>query len=251
MIDFKNQCVVITGSATGIGEECAMQLAKLGARVVVMDFNQEGAERVVAQIKSLGGDATSAIVDLNSWEATQAKIIESASTKLGLQAVIHCAGGFPNYVNLMDCPIEAWDPVVNSNLRSMFYLLKASAPIMMQNNYGRFVAVSSMAARSGTNPNPPHYTAAKGGMLALTRQAAKDLGPFGITVNAVAPANVQTPRTNAIRSPERLLHIQKTTPVGRLAEVDEIANAIVFLASRQASYITGITMDVNGGATMI
>ena len=88
-------------------------------------------------------------------------------------------------------------------------------------------------------------------MLALTRQAAKDLGPHGITVNAVAPANVATPRTNAIRSPERLAHIQKSTPLGRLAEVDEIANAIIFLASRKASYITGITMDVNGGATMI
>ena len=122
---------------------------------------------------------------------------------------------------------------------------------MIKNQYGRFVAVSSMAARSGTNPNPPHYTAAKGGILALTRQAAKDLGGYGITVNAVAPANVMTPRTNAIRSPERLAHIQKTTPLGRLADAEEVANAIVFLASSQASYITGITMDVNGGATMI
>jgi 3-oxoacyl-[acyl-carrier protein] reductase len=133
----------------------------------------------------------------------------------------------------------------------MFFLLKAVAPHMIKQQYGRFVSVSSMAARSGTNPNPPHYTAAKGGMLALTRQAAKDLGPYGITVNAVAPANVATPRTNAIRSPERIAHIQKSTPVGRLAEPEEIANAIIFLASRKASYVTGITMDVNGGATMI
>jgi NAD(P)-dependent dehydrogenase (short-subunit alcohol dehydrogenase family) len=133
----------------------------------------------------------------------------------------------------------------------MFYLLKAAAPLMVQRGYGRFVSLTSMAARSGVNPNPPHYTAAKGGMLALTRQAARDLGPHGITVNNVAPANVQTPRTKAIRSADRIAHIQKTTPVGRLSEPQEIADAIVFLASPRASYITGVTLDVNGGATMI
>jgi 3-oxoacyl-[acyl-carrier protein] reductase len=251
MNSFKDQCVVVTGSATGIGEACAIQLAQKGANVVVMDFNQSGAEAVVAKINSFGGKAILAVTDLNSWQDTKSKIDEIANTAGGLHALIHSAGGFPNYVNLLDCPIDAWDPVVNSNLRSMFYLLKACAPHMIKNQYGRFVSVSSMAARSGTNPNPPHYTAAKGGMLALTRQAAKDLGTYGITVNAVAPANVMTPRTNAIRSQDRLLHIEKSTPLGRLAGADEIANAIVFLASREASYITGITMDVNGGATMI
>lgn len=251
MNDFKNQCVVVTGSATGIGEACAIQLAQKGAKVIVMDFNKDGAEVVVAKIKSFGGNAHIAITDLNSWESTKSSIDKVANAPEGLHALIHSAGGFPNYVNLLDCPIDAWDPVINSNLRSMFYLLKACSPHMIKNQYGRFVAVSSMAARSGTNPNPPHYTAAKGGILALTRQAAKDLGGYGITVNAVAPANVMTPRTNAIRSPERLAHIQKTTPLGRLADAEEVANAIVFLASSQASYITGITMDVNGGATMI
>ena len=251
MNSFQDQCVIVTGAATGIGEACAIQLAHKGATVVIMDFNRQGAEEVAKKIQAFGGKALVAVTDLNSWEATKSKIDEIADSETGIHALIHSAGGFPNYVNLLDCSIEAWDAVVNSNLRSMFYLLKAVAPHMMKNQYGRFVSVSSMAARSGTNPNPPHYTAAKGGMLALTRQAAKDLGPYGITVNAVAPANVTTPRTNAIRTAERVAHIQKTTPLGRLAEADEIAHAIVFLASLEASYITGITMDVNGGATMI
>jgi 3-oxoacyl-[acyl-carrier protein] reductase len=251
MKSFEDQCVVVTGSATGIGEACAIELAKEGANVVIMDFNKQGAEDVHQKIKALGGKSIVAVTDLNSWEATQSKIDEIAKSEKAIHALIHSAGGFPSYVNLLDCPIDAWDSVVNSNLRSMFFLLKAVAPHMIKQQYGRFVSVSSMAARSGTNPNPPHYTAAKGGMLALTRQAAKDLGPYGITVNAVAPANVATPRTNAIRSPERIAHIQKSTPVGRLAEPEEIANAIIFLASRKASYVTGITMDVNGGATMI
>lgn len=248
---FKGQFALVTGAATGIGEATARELARRGARVGVMDINAEGVARVAAAIAAEGGDARPCITDLMSWDATK-KSVEQAYASAGrLDVVVHSAGGFPKYVNLIDCPIEAWDDVVNSNLRSMFYLLKAAAPLMMAAKYGRFVTLSSMAARSGTNPNPPHYTAAKGGVLALTRQAALDLGKYGITVNAVAPANVLTPRTAGLRSPERIAHIEKTTPLGRLAKPEEIAAAVVFLASREASYITGVTMDVNGGATMI
>ena len=248
---FAGQFALVTGAATGIGEATAHELARRGARVGVMDINGAGAQRVVDAIKAAGGEAWACVTDLMDWTATQ-QSVQAAHARAGrLDIVVHSAGGFPQYVNLIDCPVEAWDAVVNSNLRSMFYLLKAGAPLMMAANYGRFVALSSMAARSGVNPNPPHYTAAKGGMLALTRQAALELGPHGITVNAVAPANVLTPRTLGIRTPARIAHIEKTTPVGRLARPQEIAAAVVFLASPEASYVTGVTMDVNGGATMI
>lgn len=249
-LNFEGQTAIVTGGATGIGESTAVQLASKGAHVVIMDINQDGANLVADKINKNQGKASVSITNLNSWDETNLAIHKIA-TELNLHIIVHSAGGFPKYVNLIDCPVDVWDDVINSNLRSMFYLLKAAAPHLIKNQYGRFVSLSSMAARSGTNPNPPHYTAAKGGMLALTRQAARDLGPFNITVNAVAPANVKTPRTDAIRSPERLAHIENTTPLGRLSTPDEIANAVVFLASPQASYITGITMDVNGGATMI
>ena len=239
MTEFQEMTAIVTGGATGIGEATAQTLAKLGASVCIIDINDQGAEAVVSGINSSGGIAVKQIVDLTSWDATNAAVNSFAESNGRLDVVVHCAGGFPSYVSL------------NSNLRSMFYLLKAAAPLMVQRGYGRFVSLTSMAARSGVNPNPPHYTAAKGGMLALTRQAARDLGPHGITVNNVAPANVQTPRTKAIRSADRIAHIQKTTPVGRLSEPQEIADAIVFLASPRASYITGVTLDVNGGATMI
>lgn len=251
MDTFKDQAAIVTGGATGIGAATASTLASLGASVCIMDINREGAEAAARDIVGRGGKATACVVDLTDWAGTQAAIDRYAQAEGRLDIVVHSAGGFPAYVSLIDCPVEAWDPVVNSNLRSMFYLLKAAAPHMMQRKYGRFVSLSSMAARSGVNPNPPHYTAAKGGMLALTRQAARDLGPYGITVNAVAPANVQTPRTAGIRSAERIAHIERTTPLGRLSDPQEIANAVVWLASPQASYVTGVTMDVNGGATMI
>lgn len=249
-LSFAGQCAVVTGAATGIGESIARMLAARGVCVHVLDIDAAGAERVARELAARGFEAHANVVDLTDWDATR-RAVEAANASAGrLDIVVHSAGGFPKYVSLVDCPVEDWDAVVDSNLRSMFYLLKAAAPLMMAARYGRFVTLSSMAARSGVNPNPPHYTAAKAGVLGLTRQAALELGRHGITVNAVAPANVLTPRTRAIRSPERIAHIERTTPVGRLCEPDEVAAAVVFLCSPQASYITGVTLDVNGGATM-
>ena len=247
---FAGQCAVVTGAATGIGESVARMLAAQGAAVHVMDINADGAQRVADDIARSGARAFPRVTDLTDWDATLGSIDAIHRQHGRLDIVVHSAGGFPRYVNLLDCPVADWDAVVNSNLRSMFYLLKAAAPLMVAAKYGRFVTLSSMAARSGVNPNPPHYTAAKAGILGLTRQAALDLGKYGITVNAVAPANVQSPRAKAIRTPERIAHIERTSPLGRLAEPEEIAAAVVFLCSPAAGYITGVTLDVNGGATM-
>ena len=251
MSGFEGQSAVVTGAATGIGESTARILAERGAEVTVMDFDSEGAEAVTNSINQSGGNAHAAVVDLTDWEATETAVNEAHRRSGGIDVLVHSAGGFPQYVGLLDCPVEAWDGVVDSNLKSMFYLLKAAAPLMVEAKYGRFVTLSSMAARSGVNPNPPHYTAAKAGVLGLTRQAARELGPYGVTVNAVAPANVQTPRGLKIRTPERIAHIEKSSPAGRLSEPREIAEAVIFLCSREAGYITGVTLDVNGGATMV
>ena len=251
MSGFEGQSAIVTGAATGIGESTARILAREGAEVTILDFDREGAEAVAHSINESGGGAHLALADLTDWEATSAAV-EQARRRAGkIDVLVHSAGGFPQYVSLLDCPVDAWDSVVDSNLKSMFYLLKAVAPLMVAANYGRFVTLSSMAARSGVNPNPPHYTAAKAGVLGLTRQAARELGPHGVTVNAVAPANVRTPRTLGIRTPERIAHIEKSSPAGRLCEPHEIAEAVVFLCSREAAYINGVTLDVNGGATML
>ena len=251
ILDFSGQSAIVTGGATGIGESCARLFARRGGAVTVSDIDAKGAERVTTAIRDEGGDAYFSVVDLTDWGATQAAVEESHRRSGRLDIVVHSAGGFPRYLSLMECPVDAWDGVVDANLKSMFYLLKAAAPLMIPARYGRFVTLSSMAARSAVTPSSPHYAAAKAGVLGLTRNAARVLGPHGITVNAVAPANVRTPRTLSIRTEEHIRNIERITPIGRLCEPEEVAWPVLFLCSREAGYITGVTLDVNGGAAMV
>jgi NAD(P)-dependent dehydrogenase (short-subunit alcohol dehydrogenase family) len=248
-LNFDRQSVIVTGGATGIGESCSHLFAQRGASVTVMDFDEKGAERVAGDVRGEGGDATISIVDLTDFEATR-KAVEAVHDRFGrLDVLVHSAGGFPRYISLIDMPVGDWEGVMDANLKSMFYLLKAAAPLMIKAGYGRFVTLSSAAARSSNHS--PHYTSAKTGVLGLTRQAARELGPNGITVNAVAPASVNTPRTMAMRTEAQTENIKRTTPLRRLCEPEEIAWPILFLCSREGGYITGVTLDVNGGSSMV
>tara|TARA_Y100000588_G_scaffold391138_1_gene498867 strand:+ start:3526 stop:4296 length:771 start_codon:yes stop_codon:yes gene_type:complete len=249
IMNFDGEVAVVTGAATGIGEMCAKLFASRGANVVVMDFDKKGVERVANDITGSGGKALVACLDLTDWLAIQKSVKRIENEAGHIHSLVHSAGGFPQYISLTDLPVDEWDDIVDNNLKSFFLLLKAITPLMKKNNYGRIISLSSAAARVATHS--PHYTASKGGLLSLTRQAAKEFGPFGITVNSVAPANVNTPRTIAMRTEEQMDRIRKNSPLGRMCDPEEIAWPILFLCSRQASYITGVTLDVNGGIIMI
>ncbi|MFP6890096.1 MAG: SDR family NAD(P)-dependent oxidoreductase [Nitrospinota bacterium] len=240
-MDFEGQTVIVTGGATGIGESCAHLFARRGASVTVMDIDAAGAGWVVDEVRGEGGEAETSVVNLTDFQATR---------RTGrLNILVHSAGGFPRYISLLDIPVEDWDGVLDNNLKSMFYLLKAVAPLMIEGGYGRIVTLSSAAARSSNHS--PHYTSAKTGVLGLTRQAARELGPHGITVNAVAPASVNTPRTMGMRTETQVENIERAMPLQRMCEPEEIAWPILFLCSREAGYITGVTLDINGGSTMV
>jgi 3-oxoacyl-[acyl-carrier protein] reductase len=248
--DFSGQSVLVTGGATGIGEASASLFAEFGAAVTIMDIDKPGAERVAREIKAKGGEAHSVHVDLTDWKATKAAVDEMHARHGRIDVMVHSAGGFPRYISILDLPVEAWDGVVDSNLKSLFYLIKAAAPLMVAANYGRIVALSSMAVRGSKIVGAPHYAAAKAGEIGVIQQAARVLGRHNITSNAVAPGAVRTPRTNQMRTAEAEKRIEESTPVGRLSQPVEIAWPILFLCSREASNITGTTLDVNGGASM-
>jgi 3-oxoacyl-[acyl-carrier protein] reductase len=249
-MDFSGQSAIVTGAATGIGEATTKLLAERGATVTLMDIDRAGAERVAAEVKAAGGKAHVKIVDLTKFDDTRAAVEETHKRDGKIDVLVHSAGGFPKYVSLMDCPIEQWDTVIDSNLKSLFYLLKVIAPLMIAANYGRIVALSSMAVRGSKIVGAPHYAAAKAGEIGVIQQAARVLGRHNITANAVAPGAVKTPRTNQMRTAEAEQRINETTPVGRLSQPIEVAWPILFLCSREATYITGTTLDVNGGAAM-
>lgn len=249
VMDFSGQCAIVTGGATGIGESCAHLFARRGATVSVMDFDAKGAERVVGAIRAEGGEAFASVVDLTDWEATRSAVEEVHRRAGRLDILVHSAGGFPRYITLAEIPAEHWDGVVDANLKSTFLLFKAAGPIMSAAGYGRIVTLSSAAAR--ISAHSPHYTAAKTGVLGLIRMAARELGPHGITVNAVAPASVNTPRTMGMRTEAQMENIRRVTPLRRMCDPEEVAWPILFLCSREAGYITGVTLDVNGGITMV
>jgi NAD(P)-dependent dehydrogenase (short-subunit alcohol dehydrogenase family) len=167
--------------------------------------------------------------------------------------LVNNAGGGTSLRFLEEVTAEDWDLTVNSNLKSAFLCCQGVVPAMKRQRSGRIVNVSSVAGRNVSRLSGPQYSSAKAGVLGLTRHLAQDLGPFGITVNAVAPGPTLVDRVAkkwSFRSEQDRSHILENIPLGRLAQPEEVATVIAFLASADASYVTGVTIDVNGGSFM-
>lgn len=248
-IRFDGKVVAVTGGGGGIGGAIVEAFVAVGARVFACDRSQEALDRF-----SSVPNVALAIADISDRHAAAAwvKGVEDTSGQ-AIDVLVNCAGGSLSYRHK---PIEEvsdaeWDDLLATNLHGTFAVCRAAAGAMRAAGQGRIINISSGAGVRASLTRIQAYTAAKHAVVGLTRQLAVELGPHGITVNAVAPANVRTPRTSGIRSAERIAHIERTTPLGRLSEPQEVANAVVWLASPQASYVTGVTLDVNGGATMI
>ncbi len=248
---FEGQTVIVTGAAQGIGEAVAVAFARLGTRVMVADLNATGAAQVVNDLRRSGFVAEAATVDVTRSNSVEAMVQATLANWGRVDILVNAAGGFPRSVGAEDIDDDAWKKVVDLNLTSVFLCCRAVLPHMKAARYGRIVNVSSEAGRMPITLSAVHYAAAKAGILGLTRHLAREAGAYGITVNAVAPGTTRTPRVAQLHAAEKMAWIEQLTPLGRIAEVDDQVGPILFLASDAARYVTGATLDVNGGRLML
>jgi 3-oxoacyl-[acyl-carrier protein] reductase len=247
--DYSGRRVAVTGSAIGMGAEAVRAFAEAGAAVFGLDIDADGGEAVVAAARDAGGDATFIPTDVTSRSAVAATFEQIAGAG-GLDVLINNAGGFWEQLTTEDTSEEEWDKVIDLNLKGVFLCSQAAIPLLRRSSAGRIITISSLAGQTTMYRSSPPYSAAKAGVLALTRVLAYELAGDGITSNAIAPSAVLTDRVLAVRGPEERARTQQTIPLGRYGEVEDIVAWMLFLASDEASYMTGQTVTVNGGRFM-
>lgn len=243
----RDKIAIITGSSRGIGQAVAMALANAGADVVVADVNLEAAEQVAIDIRALGRKALA--VKTNVADAAEAAgMVQAAVKEFGKVDILVNNAGITRDTLIMRMKEEDWDAVLNVNLKGVFNCTKAVITPMMKQRYGRIVNIASVVGIIG-NAGQANYASAKAGMIGFTKSIAREVASRGITVNAIAPGFIATQMTDVL--PENAkVKLMEQIPLGRLGQPEDIANAVVFLASDAASYITGQTISVNGGMVM-
>ena len=248
----KGLVAIVTAGGQGIGESISKTFTREGACVAVVDVNRGEAERVAAEIESAGGQALALPTDVTRTEAVGSmvrKVVERWGT---VDVLVNGAGGFHQLAPITEITDEEWDRVITLNLKTCFLCSRAVAPIMMERRKGRIV---NIASGSGIAPNPfaPTYLpygAAKAGVINFSKVLARDLGPYGITVNAISPGTTATPRVIKVRDEASRKKIAEQNPMRCLVEPQDTAEAALFLASPEARYITGVNLNVNAGNLM-
>jgi NAD(P)-dependent dehydrogenase (short-subunit alcohol dehydrogenase family) len=239
---------IITGGASGMGKIACERFAAEGARVVVVDFDEAGGSAVAA---SLAERATFVRADVSQWADCEAMVAHAMSIFGGLHVLYNNAGVFPaDDGGVLETPESTWDRVMEINLKGVWFGCRAGIPAMVESGGGSIVNVASFVALMGAATAQIAYTSSKGGVLAMTREIAVEWGRRNIRANSLCPGPVDTPllaelMSDPARKARRLVHI----PMGRLAQAHEIVNAALFLASDEASYITGSQLVVDGGIT--
>ena len=245
-MEFAGQTAIVTGSARGFGRAICRRLARGGARVVAADINLPGAEETVKLIAQDGGRGLAVKVDVSSAASVESLVKTVLATfDDRIDVLVNNAAIWTN-VPTEELVEAEWDRMVNVNMKGVFLCAKYIIPIMKRQKKGHIVNIASIAVRTGGTYAGIHYVASKGGVLAMTKKLAKELGPFGIVVNGVNPGSSPTEMMQGW--PEEILDgIIRNTPLGRMCAPEDIADTVAFLASDAARFVSGVTMDVNGG----
>ncbi|MFO1143041.1 MAG: glucose 1-dehydrogenase [Amaricoccus sp.] len=253
----KDRVAIITGGASGIGKAAADIFAREGAAVAIADLNPETTATAVADLRAKGIRAEGYQCDVSDRGQTQ-ELMQSVSRYFGQIDILINNAGISRYRPFAEATSEDWDAVLGVDLKGVFFCSQSVAPYMRERKYGRIVNISSAlgtgAAPHNTAGSPggsAAYASAKAGVLMLTKTLARELGPDGVTVNCIAPGTFLTPISASTRTPEQVAeHLEyrkKTTVLGRVGTLEELASAILFFASDESSYVTGQTLSVDGG----
>ncbi|BFL45238.1 SDR family NAD(P)-dependent oxidoreductase [Lactonifactor longoviformis] len=251
MLDFNGQVVIVTGSGSpkGIGKTIALTFAGQGATVVVADMNSEGVKGSVADIEAAGGKAFGITVDITSPESVQS-MVDTVMDRFGRIDVLVNNAGISQKVTVEDMTLEDMKRIFNVNMFGLFLCTQACMKPMRAAKYGRIVNLSSVSGKRGGGVfGGAHYSASKAAVLAFSKNLSREISAEGITINSVCPGLINTEIWKSLPQ-EAADKIISDIPMGRPGETQEVANAIVFLASKEASYITGEEIDINGGSHM-
>lgn len=239
---------VVTGAGRGIGRAIASRLAASGVGVVVNDMDAARAESVAESLRAQGGRAVAVAADVSDWQAVE-RLMATAQEALGGLEILVNNAGIIRRGTLETMSLDDWHSVIAVNLTGTFYCCRAAAPLLKAAGYGRIINITSIAAKVGDITSAPGYGPSKAGVIALTKTLARALAPWGTTVNAIAPHAVETEMSGQW-TPEVRAAVLAGIPLGRLAGEEEVAEAVAYLASPLAGFITGETLDINGGAWM-
>jgi 3-oxoacyl-[acyl-carrier protein] reductase len=247
MESFEGHVALVTGASQGIGRACAVALAKAGAAVALAARSEDKLREAVAQIESEGGKAAAFRLDVSSEEAIKSTVKE-ITAQLGKIDILVNNAGITRDNLVLRMKRGDWDDVLTTNLTAPFLLTQAVLGGMMKQRWGRIINISSVVAEMG-NPGQANYVSSKAGLIGLTRSVAREVASRNITVNAIAPGYITTAMTEALTE-EQTKAVTDQVPMGRCGTEADIAEAVVFLASKEAGYITGHVLDVNGGLFM-
>ncbi len=241
-----NKIAIVTGAGQGMGRSVAMKLASEGNKIIVNDVNSEQADSTVSKINALGGIAYPNNADVTSHD----EVTNMADQCLTLYGNIHILvnnAGVLRPTKVIDIEEQEWDWVIGVNLKGTYLCSRAVLPAMQDAGWGRIVNFSSTAGKSTSTVGGAHYTAAKAGILGFTRHLSREAAPFGITVNSVCPGLIDTEMVRSTISEDRAKFYTDSFPISRMGDPTEVAELVAFLASDKAAYITGASLDINGG----